>query len=361
MKEHYHVIGVMSGTSLDGIDLAELYFHLMENGTWSFEISAVDTVPYPANWKMILQDAFHFSEEKIEQLNIEYTQFLAEKINSFINQFNIKKLDAVCSHGHTIWHRPDEGITLQIGNLPELANEIRLNVVCDFRKQDVELGGQGAPLVPIGDRFLFSDYDYCLNLGGFANISFEKNKKRIAYDVCPVNTVLNYCAEKLGVSFDEGGRMAASGKLNTSLLIKLNELPYYAMYPPKSLGMEWVRSTILPLLDSSELSQKDILRTFVEHVARQMAAQFKDKSSVLITGGGVYNDFLINRVLSVLIEIPNKKDVKLVIPSEEIIEYKEALIFGFLGVLKLRNENNCLSSVTGSKMDHSSGKIFNPL
>jgi len=206
-------------------------------------------------------------------------------------------------------------------------------------------------LVPIGDRLLFSEYDYCLNLGGFANISFEKRGKRIAYDVCPVNIVMNMYAEKLGNPYDEGGKIAASGKLNRNLLQQLNNLDYYSKSAPKSLGLEWVQEKIIPLLKDSEVSSEDILRTFVEHIAIQLANQFPESSSVLITGGGVYNEYLISRLKSL-------SEIKIVIPSSEIIEYKEALIFGLLGVLKLRNAINCMASVTGAKRDHSSGKIY---
>ncbi len=355
----------MSGTSLDGIDLAELQFFYSKDGNWTFDIITSETIAYPSNWKRALREAISYSEEKMELFDQEYTHYLSEVILEFINQHHIKDLDAVCSHGHTILHQPNNGVTLQIGNLPELATLINLKVVCDFRVQDVKLGGQGAPLVPIGDRLLFDEYDYCLNLGGFANISFEKissnndqEPKRIAYDVCPVNIVLNAFAEKLGFPYDEGGRLAASGNLDKKLFQKLNELSFYYKSPPKSLGLEWVQQHIFPILEASEASTIDILRTYTEHIAFQLVAQFSENSSVLITGGGVYNDFLITR-------LKDQSNAEVIIPSSGLpagkvglIEYKEALIFGLLGVLKLRDEINCLASVTGAKKDHSSGKIF---
>ena len=226
-------------------------------------------------------------------------------------------------------------------------------VVCDFRVQDVELGGQGAPLVPIGDRLLFSEYDYCLNLGGFANCSYEKNGQRIAFDICPVNIVLNKYAEKLGKDFDENGKFAESGIVDENLLHQLDSLKFYSGKPPKSLGLEWVKENIFPLLEASKISSEDVLRTFTEHIAVQLAKQFSDRASVLITGGGAYNSFLIER-------FKNLSAIEVVVPSKEIVEYKEALIFGLLGVLKLRDEVNCLASVTGASKDHSSGKIFFP-
>lgn len=339
----------MSGTSLDGIDLCEVIFTLSEG--WSFKILASETVAYPTNWKRRLQEAVTFSEVALQQLNIDYTSYLSEVITSFIDQYAIKELDAVCSHGHTILHQPENGRTLQIGNLPQLATLVGQKVVCDFRVQDVSMGGQGAPLVPIGDKLLFSRYDYCLNLGGFANCSFEKEAKRIAYDICPVNIVLNFYAEKLGKPYDEGGEIAASGTLEKVLLEKLNSIEFYDYAPPKSLGLEWVQQHIFPKLEASGLVSEDILTTFTEHVAMQLASQFSKSASVFVTGGGTYNDYLLSRVKFY-------QELVLVMPSEEIIEFKEALIFGLLGVLKLRNEVNCLASVTGATKDHSSGEIF---
>jgi len=340
----------MSGTSLDGLDLAEIVFDYSRE-KWQFEILAAETVPYSSFWKEELREALNFSEEKLERLDFKYTEKLSEEISKFIKKHNILEIDAVCSHGHTILHRPDKGFTYQIGNLPRIAKMLGHTVVCDFRVQDVELGGQGAPLVPIGDRLLFPEYDFCLNLGGFANCSFEKKEARIAYDICPVNIVLNKYAEKLGKDFDEGGKLAASGKVNEGLLKKLNSLSFYTQNPPKSLGLEWVKENIFPILDASEISSEDILRTFTEHVAIQLARNFKEKSSILITGGGAYNSFLIER-------LNNIARIETVIPSREIVEFKEALIFALLGVLKLRDEVNCLATVTGASKDHSSGRIY---
>lgn len=351
-RNKYHIIGVMSGTSLDGIDLAEIIYNFSE-AKWNFEIITAETVPYSSFWKDELREAINYSEEKLERLDFKYTEKLSEEILKFIKKHNILEIDAVCSHGHTIFHQPEKGFTYQIGNLPKISKMLGQTVVCNFRVQDVELGGQGAPLVPIGDRLLFPEYDYCLNLGGFANCSFEKNGERIAFDICPVNIVLNNYAEKLGHNFDEGGKLAASGKVNEALLVKLNTLPFYNKKPPKSLGLEWVKEQIFPLLDASGISSEDILRTFTEHIAVQLAKQFRENASVLISGGGAYNSFLIERLNKIA-------QVETTIPFREIVEFKEALIFGLLGVLKLRDEVNCLASVTGAERDHSSGKIFSP-
>jgi anhydro-N-acetylmuramic acid kinase len=239
--------------------------------------------------------------------------------------------------------------------MPHLAALLGQTVVCDFRVQDVALGGQGAPLVPIGDKLLFSDYDFCLNLGGFANISTDNDTDRIAYDVCPVNIVLNRYVEQLGLNYDDEGKIASTGTINEELFEKLNDLEFYKANYPKSLGLEWVDKNIFPLIDAFQLEIQDVLKTFVEHIAVQLASEINKKShaSVLVTGGGVYSTYLVNRL-----EAYSKNEI--IIPSKAIIEFKEALIFGFLGVLKLRNEVNCLKSVTGASQNHCSGKIYLP-
>ena len=352
-KSEYHVIGVMSGTSLDGIDLVHAKFYMDQD--WSFEILYSETVEYSNLWLNKLKGLVANTIDELKIIDVDYTLYLAAVIKHFLKKNKVEYVDAICSHGHTALHQPDKGLTYQIGNKVELATFLNEKVVCDFRVQDVELGGQGAPLVPIGDRLLFSEYDYCINLGGFANISAEVNGSRIAYDICPVNIVLNYYASKLGLNYDAEGQIALGGIINTELLEALNNLDFYKEPYPKSLGLEWVNTNIFPLIDSFELVVKDVLATFVEHVAIQISNQldFNSNVSAFITGGGVYNSFLVDRLKA-------HTNCSLVIPSNNLVEFKEALIFGFLGVLKLREEINCLKSVTGALKNHSSGKIFLP-
>ncbi len=342
----------MSGTSLDGIDLAHIYFTISDN-KWIYQIHESETVPYSQDWLNKLKNAVSFSNEELIELNNDYTELLGRIIKSFIDKHQVKNLNAVCSHGHTILHQPQNEFTLQIGNLPKIAEIIQEKVVCNFRMQDVQLGGQGAPLVPIGDRLLFFEYDYCLNLGGFSNVSFEDNSKRIAFDISPVNTVLNFYANKLGLNFDDKGKIASSGKVNFDLLKELNTLVYYKKSFPKSLGFEFVKETVLPLIEKYSLKIEDKMHTFTEHIALQTSLALpKKEGKLLITGGGAYNDFLIERMR---FHLPK---IQIIIPDNKTLEFKEALIFALLGVLKLRNEINVLSSVTGAKMDHSSGVIY---
>lgn len=351
----FFVIGVMSGTSLDGMDLAYLRFTQTATA-WSYEILKGTTVPYPENWVEKLKNGIHLDATQMADLNVAYTLYTSKTIADFIAQNAIEVVDAVCSHGHTIWHQPQNGITLQIGNLPQIQTHLPHTVVCDFRVQDVALGGQGAPLVPMGDALLFADYDFCLNLGGFSNISYQWEGRRIAYDISAVNTVLNHYANILNQPYDDGGRIAASGKLHQPLYDALNALPYYQLSFPKSLGFEYVKDTLLPLLESYKIEIPDLMHTFTKHVGYQIARALPYKEGKLyITGGGAYNTFLLECVRE------EAKAIKIVVPDAETIEFKEALIFGFLGVLKLLDQNNVLSSVTGASADHSSGIIYHKL
>lgn len=342
----------MSGTSLDGIDFAVVDFQLINN-KWEFKINETQTYSYSKEWFEKLKYAAKFSEIDLKSLNDAYTLYLNQQIHRFIADYKITGLDAIASHGHTILHNPKEGYTLQIGNLPDLKNGFDVPIVCDFRVQDVQLGGQGAPLVPIGDRLLFSEFDFCLNLGGFSNISYEKDGVRIAYDISPVNTVLNFYANQIGLEYDENGDMASKGKIHFDLLEVLNVNEFFQKSFPKSLGIEFVFNEVLPIINSFDLNVHDVLATYVEHIAIQIATVLKNKTGrMIITGGGAFNHFLINRIKKY------NSNIQIIIPNNEIINYKEALIFAFLGILKLNNSINVLSSVTGAKTDHSSGVVL---
>jgi anhydro-N-acetylmuramic acid kinase len=350
-KKEVFAIGFMSGTSLDGMDL--VYVKFRKDNYQYFEIIHAETVKYSSQWRVTLQRSFHFSSHDLDLLNTEYGVYLGGVINQFINKYEIQNIDFIASHGHTVLHQPEKGITLQIGDGQSIATITKQKIICDFRTQDVRLGGQGAPLVPIGDELLFSNYDFCLNLGGFSNVSYSKEGKRIAFDICPVNIVLNQYANKLGFEYDEFGILASKGKLNSTLLETLNSLSYYSQSPPKSLGLEWVSEVVFPLIDDFETDISVILRTFVEHIAVQISRVICKSNSVLITGGGAFNSFLMDRI-----EIISQ--MKVLLPKKEIVDYKEALIFAFLGLLRVGDQVNCLSSVTGAQKDHSSGMIFLP-
>ncbi len=351
-QNHYFVLGLMSGTSLDGLDIVAVHFDRSSTGNWSYKIQCAETVAYPLSWVAKLDQAHHLAETEMTLLDEKYTLWLSNLLRKYVEQKQLLDLDAICFTGHTVLHQPEKGITVQLGNLPALAKKLPCPVVCDFRNSDVALGGQGAPLVPVGDLLLFSDYDGCLNLGGFANLSKMKQTPFEAFDVCAFNRVLNPLANKLGQPFDAGGQLAEKGMLIQRLFDALNGLPFYQKSGPKSLGREWVEATLFPLLEDYEAATvEDVLHTYVHHCAFQIGRLWKRGERILITGGGAHNTFF-TRLLSTYSE------GQFELPDNETINFKEALVFGFLGVLKLRNEVNCLRAVTGAQKDHVAGKIF---
>jgi len=349
----WHIIGLMSGTSLDGVDL--VYVKFCREDDYTFEILEKEAVNYSEIWKNKLQDAFHYSGEKLIKFDVDYGNFLGVLINEFIIKKKINNIDFIASHGHTIFHKPEQNYTFQIGNGAVISAVTNCKVICDFRVQDIAFGGQGAPLVPIGDKLLFSEFDFCLNLGGFANISFEKQNERIAFDICPVNIVLNHYTRKIGLEYDDKGKLATQGELNTDLLNELNNLSFYVGDKPKSLGYEFVLEVVIPIIETYNLSLHSILKTFIEHAAYQISKvinkNVSTSNNVLVTGGGAFNDYLILR-------ISHYAKAEIIIPNKDIIDFKEALIFAFLGLLKDENEMNCLKSVTGASKDHSSGVVY---
>lgn len=355
MKET-SAIGLMSGSSLDGLDIALVRFAVMgaaETSTstkYRFQILEAETLPYPDKWKAKLSEAFHKQREELDELDKEYGRYLGEQVKAFAEKHHATP-DFVASHGHTIFHRPEKHYTLQIGNGQELAKASGFTVINDFRSEDVSKGGQGAPLVPIGDKLLFGDYEFCLNIGGIANISYDESGHRIAYDLCIANQALNYLAQMNGLDYDRDGLLARSGEVDHSLLKKLNNLPFFIQEPPKSLGREFFETFQKDLL--KDLSVGDLLSTFVEHIALQIALpiSFMPKGKILVTGGGARNKFLMERLQS-------RTKHEVVIPDTITIDYKEALIFAFLGLLRMEGKTNVLASVTGAQSDSCSGRVW---
>jgi anhydro-N-acetylmuramic acid kinase len=348
MNTEYHIIGLMSGTSLDGLDIVKCIFK--KEKKWSYIVEKSETIEYSVFWEEKLKNLHKKDKKEITKCGIEYGKYLGVKVNEFLMKNNLKT-DYISSHGHTIFHDPENQYTLQIGDGANILNTTNITTINNFRKLDISLFGEGAPLVPIGDLHLFTKYKYCLNLGGFANISEKKTENNIiAFDICSVNFVLNILSNKLGHKYDNKGKISKGGWINELLLDQLNNLDFFKKKAAKSLGREWVETDILPILEKTTISIQDKMRTFTEHIAIQIGKYLRNKS-VLVTGGGVYNDFLIER-------IKYYSNSEIIIPKTETIDFKEAIIFAFLGVLKLRNENNCLSSVTSAIRDCSGGEIF---
>lgn len=347
----YRITGLMSGSSLDGVDLASCEF-IRRGKQWDFRILAAETTPYPAELKDSLEGHNPLSTDQIRDLDVQLGMYYGKLLNEFHAKHGIRPA-LISSHGHTLRHEPHLGITVQVGSGKEIAEFTGIRVVNDFRREDVAQGGQGAPLVPVGDRLLFQDYEGCLNLGGFANLSYDDvNGLRRAYDIGPANMALNWIAGLEGYSYDHDGELARSGHVSESLLESLNRLDYYRQSPPKSLGKEWFIENFLPLLPQKELPVPDLMASTAEHIAIQLAASIREAGikRVLLSGGGALNLYLVER-------LEHYTKAVIVIPDLQLIQYKEALVFAFLGLLKMLGEINCLASVTGGLKDLSLGYV----
>lgn len=344
-RNKIEILGLMSGTSLDGLDIAHVSFDF-SGGKTAFQLKHAKTVDYPAQLSDKLKNAPFSSTVDFLKLDKELGLFFAQSVLQFMNVNDIDKkgINAIASHGHTVFHQPENGFTSQIGCGSTIAFHCGIPVINDFRSLDVIAGGQGAPLVPIGDFELFkAEADSFLNIGGFANISFEKEREVLAFDISPANLPSNLLLQEIGLSYDKDGDLARSGELNQSLLNQLNDIEYYQKKAPKSLGTEWMESIYMPLLKQGD-KRENVLRTHTEHVAIQIARVLKEEqlTSVYITGGGAKNQFLLERLAA-------NYAGKCIIPDKNTIDFKEALVFAFLGARYLRNEPTNVSSVTGAK------------
>ncbi len=352
-------IGLMSGTSLDGLDIVYCRFWL-DGLKWEYEILKTTCFEYPEDLFLKLKKAKGLPGEALIRLDTDYGKWIAGVVNSFIQKERIKP-DFIASHGHTVFHQPENSMTLQIGSGNEIFAACNIPVVYNFRQLDVALGGQGAPLVPIGDHLLFGEYDFCLNLGGIANISTNRLGQRIAYDIVPVNIILNHEAGRVNMSYDQGGKLAAKGIIIQELLKQLESLDFYKSPFPKSLGSEWIEKNILSVKEFCDAPPENILRTYVEHITNRLSSDIIKLGTdspnrikkILVTGGGAWNTYLINCLRK---KLGNQFDV--LVPNEDLVNYKEGLIFAFLGLLRIKNQNNCLSSVTGASKDNSGGVII---
>jgi anhydro-N-acetylmuramic acid kinase len=364
--ERYKAIGLMSGSSLDGLDIAYCEFGFI-NGQWALKVLNTDVVTYPDEWVQEIKSLPVSTAKTLWQSHTALGHYFAEQVNAFIARYKLKgKVDLVASHGHTIFHFPENKMTTQIGDGSAIAAITDLPVICDFRSGDIADGGQGTPIVPIGDRLLFGEYRFCLNIGGIANMSCKTNTAGgiVAFDICPANQVLNSLANRLGHEYDDGGKLATEGKASTGLLQKLNELDFYQRSYPKSLDNGFSREIILPLMEEFDISIQDKLRTYVEHIAMQVALHIKAAAAqeslrfganekMLATGGGAFNVFLINRIKELT-------GIEVVVPNEELVKFKEAIVIALMGVLRMRNEVNVLKSVTGARKDSVAGAVYRP-
>lgn len=358
----YRVIGIMSGSSLDGLDLTFAEFE--ETGRkWSHQIKAAACRPYSAEWISRLQNAGNLDAYNYLLLHTAYGKYIGQMINDFIDEFDLHhQVQLISSHGHTVFHAPDRSMTSQLGDGAAIAAATEINVVSDLRSIDVAFGGQGAPIVPIGEKLLFNDYSLFLNLGGIANISYKSKEGYIAFDVCPANRVLNMLAQMEGKEFDEGGLIASSGKIYTPLLSRLNSLTYYSRPFPKTLANSFGTDEIFPLVQAFDISNADKLRTYGEHMVVQIANSIQkiaggseiENSKLLVTGGGAFNTFIIERLQKILLPL----NIEVTVPDASLVNFKEALIMGLIGVLRWREEYNVLSTVTGARRSSIGGAVW---
>jgi anhydro-N-acetylmuramic acid kinase len=364
-ETQYRVIGLMSGSSLDGLDMAYCLFTGSESA-WSHEILATSWVAYAEDWKLRLKNLDRQDVATFLKGDVDFGRYIGELVRAFISGHGIAaEVDFIASHGHTIMHQPERGVTIQVGDGAAIAAVTGLPVVCDFRTADVAHGGQGAPIVPIGDRILFSDYSHCLNLGGIANISCHMDEKRIiGYDICAANSLLDAMAEQIGQPFDEDGKLSGSGQVNDDLLKELNSSAYFEGQYPKSLNAELVRQMIGPAMANQHVTTKDKLATACEHVALQVGSEMhriyrregwnqKPDHKLLVTGGGAFNKHLIGRLRA-------HSPISVEAPTPELIKFKEAIVMGLLGVLRMENQVNCLAQVTGARKDTIGGVVHEP-
>jgi anhydro-N-acetylmuramic acid kinase len=359
----YKAIGIMSGSSLDGLDIA--FVHFQENaGKWNFELIKPMCYKYDAEWINKLQSAHLLNAFQYQLLHTEYGHYIGRQVNNFIEESDLHyNVQLIVSHGHTTFHSPEKKMTAQLGDGASIAAETGINTITDLRAIDIALGGQGAPIVPIGEMLLLGNHDFFLNLGGIANLSFNNKERFIAFDVCPANRVLNMLANETGEQYDDNGEIASTGKINEELLSKLNSQEYYGNAYPKSLPNSFGTEIIFPLIKNSGCSIPDALRTYIEHIAIQIKnaitelmshSSLTTSYSLLSTGGGAHNNFLIEKLQQTLQPL----NITITIPEKNIIDFKEAIIMAFIGVLRWREENNVLASVTGAKRNSIGGAVW---
>lgn len=351
----YKVVGVMSGTSMDGVDLAHCNLTEREDGKWNYTINAAKTYEYNDVWRLRLSKLRNQNAVNVYKTDRYFGEYIGELINEFLAEHNLEA-DLIGSHGHTIFHQPENNISFQIGAPSAIAGVTDIPTVANFRAMDVVKYGEGAPISGLGDQLLFSEFNMCLNLGGFANLSTVKDGKPVAYDICPCNILLNRIAREFGQEYDEGGKIAEQGSINYDLLSDLNSIDYYSQPYPKSLGREWINDNFWFRVRQSDASKEDRMKTLVDHIGQQIGQNIENltddstQSRVYVTGGGAFNTALIDH-------IKTHTDAEVIVPEAQVVEYKEALIFALLAILRVQNKPTVLASYTGAENDSIAGDL----
>jgi len=344
------IAGVMSGSSLDGLDIAIVHFSPNSDWQllWSYDI------PYTPEWVSRLKNYHLLSSTEYVSLKFDFSRYIGELVGDALGDYS-GNVDYVSFHGHTLLHLPEKGITEQIGNGGVLAAILNIPTITDFRTQDVTKGGVGTPLAPLVELNLFKGHDYYLNLGGIANITkLIDAAKLMAYDVCPCNQVLNYFSNQMGKDYDEGGEIARSGTINKNLIDYLNSIPYFDQNPPKSLDNNWIMNEVIPNFPAGKI--EDTLHTFCNWVAECIANEVEESkaSSLMVSGGGAHNTYFMECLTSRL----SSKNCELHLPSKEIIDFKEAILMSLMAYKYINGESNVLCSVTGASSDSIGGALY---
>ncbi len=355
----YQVIGLMSGSSRDGLDIV---FALIEEqrGKWSYTLEEAVCEPYPEFWQKALDMDLAMPFPAFLELHSAYGRYLGERVMAFIQERNLKhRVHFIASHGHTAYHNPGARTGFALGDGAQLAAITGLPVITDLRSMDLALGGQGAPIVPIGDRLLFSDYPFLLNIGGIANLTMRTDSGYLAGDIGPANQVFNRLAGRKGMDMDRGGELAAKGKLSPEILQRLADQEYYRLPMPKSLSNEKALALMDPLWESG-LEVEDALATAQAHLVAQIVRSLesvhgREKGGrMLVTGGGAFNHQLMAQLSGALAPL----SIEPVVPEKELVEFKEALVMALMGVLRWREETNIYGETTGASRDHVGGALW---
>jgi anhydro-N-acetylmuramic acid kinase len=359
---NYNILGLMSGSSLDGVDLVIVEFKSEEDKVIDWKLLATHHDAFDGPWKKRLESAPRLNSMELSRLHTDVGILFGEMCSRLIEATGIQP-DYIASHGHTVFHAPEDGFSVQIGSPSHIAARSGVPVISDFRSNDIAHGGQGAPLAPVVEKYLFTGYGFYLNLGGIANLSAHTGEKIKAWDICPCNQLLNYLAAKKGLSYDNKGEFARQGSISPTLMEKLTGLISLPLNKPFSLDNTFISNSFVPILQASDLIIEDKLRTIVDYISEcikiQIAHSIQDANlnpTLLLTGGGAHNLFLVEEIRNKLKPII----VDMHIPDDDIIDFKEAVLMALCGLLRVVETPNALASVTGAYEDTINGGIYLP-
>lgn len=362
-EKTYRVLGLLSGSSLDGADLAVCSFSvdpLTPTKLLSWNIHLARTIPYPQEWITRFKNLPGASARDLVLADTELGHYYGVLINQLLKEHSIT-VDLISSHGHTIFHFPELKTTTQIGDGAAIVSETGIDTVTQLRSVDVAFAGEGAPLAPLGDRYLYPGYTYYLNLGGIANVTAYQDEKIIAFDICPCNQIFNALAETIGQDFDRDGAIAASGNLNHPLLARLQDDDYLIKPYPKSLDNTWSQEHQVKQAIQWDARLEDKMNTAVEFVALEIAKACRqltqpesstERPTLFCTGGGALNAHLISRIAF------HCPEIELVLPSRKIIEFKEVSFIALAGLFRCLRVPNLYASVTGAPSDTINGALY---